>query len=290
MNLDASYVAHALARWDYAPDAVRTYGRALESAMRLPEAAALLENTVSAYAAGEDPDIRSVLSRMDGYAKECNESPYTMRMLPYICMLDEAHTKYELHGIGEDIYSGSFADLLWKTRECHSIYGVWGSFVAPWFYRFFELKCFALGRLQFEFTQFKADAPLARGERVINVHIPSSGPLLTEDCEASYDMAVRFFGYAGEKSVPFVCDSWLLHPLCAQLGAASGIRRFASNYELLYVIDDPECSDMWRIFGEPWTGDASALPEDTELRRIFKRRLLSGGSVGRGYGLYQRKV
>ena len=290
MNFDASDVKRLLKRWDYDPDAVATYGRALESVMRVPEAANLLKTTVSAYAAGESVDIKVVLSSMDRFAKCCGESPYTMRMLPYICMLDDALLRYKTNGISEDIYTDSFADLLWKTRECYRIYGVWGSFVAPWFYRFFELKCFALGRLQFELASFKADAPLLRDERVINVHIPSSGPLRTADCEESYEKAVRFFAYEREESVPFVCDSWLLHPMCKSLDKNSGIRRFAANYELLYVIDDPDYTDMWIIFGKPWYGDAHALPEDTQLRRLVKRRLLSGESVGRGYGLYQRKV
>ena len=283
-------VARLLSRWDYALEAVEAYGRALESAMCNRDAASLLESVTYRYEHGGDVPIRDVLSGMDGFAEACGERNYTMRMLPYLCMLEGAEKRYASAGIGEDVYTDSFADLLWKTRECKRIYGVYGSFVAPWFYRFFELKCFALGRLQFEFASFKADAPLSPGQRVINVHIPSCGALRHEDCEAAYARAVSFFGCGREKSVPFVCDSWLLHPLCSGLDEASGIRRFAADYELLYVIDDPQCSDMWIIFGVPWTGDASALPENTSLQRIFRRRLLAGGSVGRGYGLYNRKL
>lgn len=289
MLTDALGVKQLLAPWDYTPDAVQTYGRALEAAMGHSAARAVLEHTASAYEAGEDVGIRDVLAKMDSFADACGESAYTMRMLPYLCLLEPAKAKYVAAGLSETIYHDSFADLLWKTRECHRVYGVWGSFVAPWFYRFFELRCFALGRLQFEAVSFQADAPLPRGERVINVHIPSSGPLCVSQCEDSYARAVDFFGFAPGDTVPFVCDSWLLYPLCAQLPEDSGIRRFAANYQLLYVIDDPNYSDLWILFGKPWDGNASALPEDTTLRRIFKRHLLSQGSVGRGYGLYLRK-
>ena len=34
-----------------------------------------------------DMDIRALLTQMDGFAAPCGESPYTMRMLPYIAML-----------------------------------------------------------------------------------------------------------------------------------------------------------------------------------------------------------
>ena len=287
MRCDRAGIKQLLAPWDYHPEAVETYGRAMEAAMGHQQARAVLEGTVQAYQAGETVDIKGVLAQMDTFAAPCGQSPYTMQMLPYLCLLEPARAKYAAAGLEEGIYHDSFADLLWKTRECHRIYGVWGSFVAAWFYRFFELKCFALGRLQFELTDFRADAPLTRGERVINVHVPSCGPLREDDCEASYARAAAFFQMEDRAGgVPFVCDSWLLHPLCAGLGETSGIRRFAARYRLLYVIDDPGYGDMWIIFGRPWDGKPDGLPEDTALQRLFKERLQAGGCVGRGCGLY----
>ena len=58
----------------------------------------------------------------------------------------------------------------------------------------------------------------------------------------------------------------------------------------LYLTEDPDYMDLWIIFGRPWDGDAAQLPEDTALRRLWKERLLAGGSVGRGYGLYLRRT
>lgn len=289
MISDYKGVKRALSRWDYEEEAVSVYERALRSALRSAGTRAVLEAAVSAYEAGADPDIKRVLACMDAAAVDCGESPYTMRMLPYLCMLEPAEKRYAAAGLPEAVYTDSFADLLWKTRECRRIYGVYGSFVAPWFYRFFELKCFGLGRLQFEFTSFKCDAPLPCGARVLNVHIPSSGSLDMDECESSYAQAVSFFGLSGEKRAPFVCDSWMLHPYCAELDESSGIRRFAASYELLRVIEDPACSDMWIIFNRVWDGSISALPENTSLQRIFKRHLLAGEAVGRGYGIYLRK-
>ena len=67
-------------------------------------------------------------------------------------------------------------------------------------------------------------------------------------------------------------------------GAVAELGRFYLTTE------DPDYMDLWIIFGRPWDGDAAQLPEDTALRRLWKERLLAGGSVGRGYGLYLRRT
>ena len=89
-ELDAAAVRRLLSRWDYAPEAVEAYGRAMERAMRNAGAHEALERAVDGYEAGGDMDIRALLTQMDGFAAPCGESPYTMRMLPYIAMLDGA--------------------------------------------------------------------------------------------------------------------------------------------------------------------------------------------------------
>lgn len=139
----------------------------------------------------------------------------------------------------------------------------------------FEFRIFGLGRLQFEPVEY-AGAP------ALSVHIPSSGPLRHPDCADSYARAADFFGQRR-----FVCDSWLLHPVCHGLPEGSGIRSFAADYELQFVTDDPKFLDVWNIFGCAWTGSAADLPADTTLRRLWRDYLLRGGVPGRGYGLYE---
>lgn len=173
------------------------------------------------------------------------------------------------------MFRDSFADLLWKTLECGRRHGVCGSTAALWTWGFFEFRIFGLGRLQFEPVEY-AGAP------ALSVHIPSSGPLRHPDCADSYARAADFFGQRR-----FVCDSWLLHPVCHGLPEGSGIRSFAADYELQFVTDDPKFLDVWNIFGCAWTGSAADLPADTTLRRLWRDYLLRGGVPGRGYGLYE---
>ena len=198
-----------------------------------------------------------------------------MRMLPLIAALDAAEVKYRERGLSGEMFRDSFADLLWKTLECGRRHGVWGSTAALWTWGFFEFRIFGLGRLQFEPVEY-AGAP------ALSVHIPSSGPLRHPDCADSYARAADFFGLRR-----FVCDSWLLHPVCHGLPEGSGIRSFAADYELQFVTDDPKFLDVWNIFGCAWTGSAADLPADTTLRRLWRDYLLRGGVPGRGYGLYE---
>ena len=59
-ELDAAAVRRLLSRWDYAPEAIEAYGRAMERAMRNAGAHEALERAVDGYEAGGDMDIRAL--------------------------------------------------------------------------------------------------------------------------------------------------------------------------------------------------------------------------------------
>lgn len=101
--MNSQTVKQLLSRWDYAPEAVETYGRAMEAAWDHPGAGELLRGVISAYESGTAIEMRDVLTAMDGFAAECGEIPYTMRMLPYLCLLEPAEARYSAAGIGEDV-------------------------------------------------------------------------------------------------------------------------------------------------------------------------------------------
>lgn len=267
-------VGKILAHWPYDDAAVAACSTAMTAVFSNPSTRGIIEAIHEDYVRGADIDMRARLAELAAYAPALGEHEYTVKLLPYIALLDAAWDKYRERGISGGIYEDSFADLLWKTRECRARHGVYGTAAAFWHWRFFELKCFALGRLQFERVEYE-------GAPALNVHIPSSGRLVYEDCERSYRRAYEFFGIRR-----FVCDSWLLHPVCRGLDGDSGIRAFASDYELQYVTDDPQFLDVWNIFGVPYSGDASAMPGNTSLQRLWKEHLMGGGVPGRGLGLF----
>ncbi len=273
--MGAPNVKRILARWPYPEAAVEAYSTAMTAAFGHPGAWELIEKAVDNCAAGEKTDIRALLDALGALSEECGVPSQTLRQLPLIASLDAAEARYRALGLSGEMFRDSFADLLWKTLECGRRHGVWGSTAALWTWGFFEFRIFGLGRLQFEPVEY-AGAP------ALSVHIPSSGPLRHPDCADSYARAADFFGLRR-----FVCDSWLLHPVCRGLPEGSGIRSFAADYELQFVTDDPKFLDVWNIFGCAWTGSAADLPADTTLRRLWRDYLLRGGVPGRGYGLYE---
>ena len=83
----------------------------------------------------------------------------------------------------------------------------------------------------------------------------------------------------------FMCESWMLLPEHKDiLPEGTNIRRFMEEYELGVFIERD--GDLWRIFGRPNSEckNYSTLPEDTSLRRIYKKYLLGGGRIGECIG------
>ena len=228
-------------------------------------------------------------------AKAAGIASYTADLLIYLLMTAHLKERYQEKGISEQIWLDSCMDLNWKLYECRKMYGIWGSFVSWWFDGFFEMTRFALGRLQFELIDFpesyeKTGHVRPEGmTKVINMHIPSCGPLKKEDCEASFRQAAAFFAdaFPGEE-IAFFCESWLLYPRHREfLSPDSGIVQFMSFFDI-YKTEEGD-GDLWRIYNREYDGNPEALPEETTIQRGYKKLLLSGGHAGYGEGIFFRK-
>ena len=100
----------------------------------------------------DDPclSFNSFLSASKNILAKSGVSSYTIDLLYFICLAKHCLEKYEKAGLPMEFYHRSMLDLKWKLMECKKVKNTWGSFVAYWFPRFFELSRFAMGRLQFE--------------------------------------------------------------------------------------------------------------------------------------------
>lgn len=259
-----------------------------------PQANAVLMKWVETYQRDIHMDQVAALREVEEAAQSAGVHKYTAGMLLYLCLTRHLRELYEEWGIDEQIYRDSCSDLLWKLRECWKMYGVWGTFVAWWEPGFYDMTRFALGRLQFELVPFPAEWESGGRKRpggmtrAINVHIPSRGKLRAEDCEASYRMAVEFFGHAfpGDE-VAFTCESWMLFPPNREiLKPDSGVVRFMADYEIFKTGESDD--DLWRIFNVDYAGDPTALAEDTSMQRGYKKWLLAGNHAGWGEGIFFR--
>lgn len=258
-------------------------------------ARAHFERAIAAY----DRDQNCDYCAMMGWAREAGDlvdvHNYTAELLLFICLSKKLRERYADLGLSMQIYHDSMLDLRYKLDECLAVYGICGSFVAGWFPGFFNLTRFALGRLQFELVDCPNDfdgngIKVAKGQKVINMHIPRSGqPLSKELYEQSFALAKQFYKdtFPAELPAPFVCHSWLLYPDTAKF-----VPPHLNTYKFLSEFTIMEShynngEDLWRLF-DTMEQHPDRLPTDTSLRRVFVAHLKNGGRVGWGMGILFR--
>ena len=290
------YVLSFMNELGFDKEAVESLSADIEKIYANEEAKALFAGAVDDY----ERDIHSNYTELREAAKRAGEivgvHAYSAELLLFICFSKHLRELYRLRGISDRIWFDSMSDLKWKLWECKAVKGIWGSFVAGWFPGFFNLTRFALGRLQFEIVAFdgeyeKNGRSLKKGDKVINVHIPRTlTPLDKESRDDAYAQAAEFFRDMTDGApIAFVCSSWLLYPEAEKiLPAHSNIRGFMADYDMIRskVNGEGEYGDMWRLFDMDFTGDLNDYPEDSSLRRAYKKFLLDGNRTGSGYGVF----
>lgn len=218
---------------------------------------------------------------------------YTVWGLFLAFAAERAREDYAREGISEEVFWATFSDLRYKAIECKQVKGVWGTFVAFWYNIFYQVKIVKLGRLEYEFIQYKgeertvAGVTLKPGDRVLNIHIPSSGEPFDQAARLeSYRMAYAFEKARGhEGPLVCVCHSWLLYPGYREvLGEKSNIVGFMDDFTLAGA-EDGEFEDAWRVFGGAAEGPVEELPEETSMQRKFKKYMQAGGKHGCGRGV-----
>ena len=128
---------------------------------------------------------------------------------------------------------------------------------------------------------------LQRQDTALGVHIPASGPMDFEQCQASFKQAIPFFKqYFPEHPVnAFVCSSWLLDTQLADyLSPQSNIVRFLRHWYLLPDANGNSQEVLWRIYGLVPT-DLSQVAQNTSLERAVVKHLQQGGHWWGGAGL-----
>lgn len=252
-----------------------------------------LSHLIADYDADRIIDHPAALDAVKAQSDACGVPWQTAQLLLYVCFSRRLRERYAAAGIDDALFLRAMDDLRCKLWECKRMYGIWGSFVAAWFCRFFDMTRFALGRLQYEPDIYDGPAytvgahTLQKGDPVLNVHIPSSGPLVHEEVLASYAQAKVFFaGHFGEKPPVCMCHSWLLNPAIADmLPDSSRIVRFARTFTVTRVDPDPAFGDAWRLYNVEYTGNPAALPHDTTFQRGYADYLANGGVAAEGFGI-----
>ncbi len=222
------------------------------------------------------------------WEKELGIHRYTLECLILLECWKIARIRYTEKGISEEIFWRSCHDMTCKLMECRNVYGVNGIFVGHWYDRFFQATRFALGRLQFEQIPYPLDEPyqigeavIRKGDIVINMHIPSEGPLTEEAVADAFEQAHAFF--PSEKV--YVMDSWLLDPELMEILPEGNIKKFTSRFDVIHSVKFDTFQDGWRVFGPEWKKEPELLPMNTALQKPIATYLKKGGLLGEGFGI-----
>ena len=152
-----------------------------------------------------------------------------------------------------------------------------------------------LGRLEYENVTYEGEVPYEKngcvvrpGDKVKSVHIPSSGEPFDQAARlASYKKAYQFFKEELQGGpLVCVCGSWLLYPpYRGILSPTSNVVSFAGDWDILSSQESEEFHDAWRVFGAASKLPPEQWPEDTSMRRAYKKWILEGHKAGSGFGV-----
>ena len=255
----------------------------------------LFVNTIDEYNKDYKTDFTNMCEQIKIVAEYSNTNEFTAYSLFLICILKPLKDLYEKNNYLITMWEEIVLDVKYKLLECFDVYGVYGTFVVPWFERFFDFTRFCFGRLQMETVELDGDysvdgVELKKGDTVLSVHIPKTGqPLDQKAVEDSYKKASEFYkvfflnGYT-----VFTCKTYLMHSsTISLLNENSNIYKFVNNYKIVYYKEYKDYSELWRLYDCEVVGkNLNTLPTNTSLRRNFIEYMKTGKKIGYGHGIY----
>ena len=229
-------------------------------------------------------------AKMAKTAEETGTNRYALDMVFLLLAARPLAYLYKLNGLDEALYLDIMRDLRYKLMECKQMHGVWGIFVAWWFPWHYQMKRFALGRLQYERIEARFDDEtlgIKQGDIVYNCHIPSSGAMTPESIRDSLRKAYRFFlPELKDGRMVVTCSSWLLYtPLVEQYNERSNIKKFHDLFHIVNIHHDDTNHDFWRLFFCDYSKETlDTVQAETSLQKIVLAHLKNGGTMGEGTG------
>ncbi len=283
-------------RLDLPQEAVETFENTLKLIEDNKAFYEKFEDIKNTYMYPEADDVHKALARLTELSEEMGVHEYTVHFVFFMVCSEILLERYKEKGISVDIYWESMMDMRYKFLECLDCKGIYGTFVASWFDGFFSMNRFGLGRFQYEYSEFDRDdyttesgIEIKEDESAIGFHIPWSGVSMTDEQRiASYKRAYEFFKdkVRDDGILLLKCGSWLLYEGHREfLPETSNVLRFMDDFIILESEEKPEFNDAWRLYGGAGYKAPEEWPETNSLYRAFKKRVLSGGKTGSGFGI-----
>lgn len=244
----------------------------------------------------DNDKLTEVQTQLKYIAEEMDVNPYTLDLLFLLCGCEELEKKYYTAGYSEKLFLDTMKDLKYKLDECLEVEGVAGVFTYGWFLDYYRMKRFYLGRFQFEFIEFPKFAfsvngyTVRKGEKVLNMHIPSNGISLTDEVRlGAYKEAYEFFKKDFPKGyIPMCCNSWLLYPENEKIFPEnSNLLKFMHDFAIVDGGDLDGFAVQWRVFGiKEGEIPYEDLPENSSLQRAMKKWIVVNRHHGTGQGIF----
>ncbi len=206
----------------------------------------------------------------------------------------ETYNELLAKGMPEEILTETFKCYTRFVHEHLESYGSIGFDRDFWTMRQASGRLFRIGELEYEmttpFAQIANDIPDKEKKdykkgHIISLHIPSDSDLRFEKIKESLKQAQEFFGkyYPEYKSVPYLCESWLLSESLGELlPPYSKINIFREMFSIYRADYEAEDYKEW-VFKNRDINIEDA-PENTTLQRAMKEYILKGGKVGVAFG------
>ena len=223
---------------------------------------------------GELSVLTKTLEETEGREETFGVNRYLLDALMLFCCWEEVKVRYEKQGLPMDVFDKSLEDMKWKMLECYEIHGVYGK-------RPFEGK-----------EDCEVDGvQIHPGDTVINMHIPSAGPMKPELLDDAFAQAEVFFKEHFPKDYTvFGVESWLIDPDLVRILPEGNMKAYADRFHLVAAEKSETIfPDGWRVFGAEWKKKPEELPRKTGLQRAIADYLQQGGKLGSGYGIFVRK-
>ena len=288
------YLTSFLTEFDYPKEAFVELQNALSCLLTCPMADDFTR-LLCEYEKDADVPYNDFFSLMDSISECAGIHPYTGVFLLLALLTKSARKHWKAKGYSDDLFYHTFLDLRYKIVECKLVKGVWGTFVAKWYPRFFKTEIFALGRLQYEIVPLGksftiGDLCLTETSPVVSMHIPRTGEgMPPEEIDKSFALAKAFFREEFQRrNAPLVfhCESWLLFPEHeTMLKEGSNILAFSRRFTRIDCGYNKGYGELWRYFDMDYRDDITTLPTTNSLYRAYVERVRLGLPIGWGEGI-----
>ena len=280
---DLTTLTVAAKRLELDKDCVAVLAQAQKGIFGDREACAAMEAAAVAMMDGDEDTAQAQMLVASERSGVCRVTAIAVMLIHAIPMLQKV---YQEKGYSLELMWDTLIDIKCKLQESYDLDGVWGTGAIGWYIRMYRAGIIKLGRLEFEPTGYKWDTPyrgIQKGDPVMNMHIPSTGPMKIEDVLDAFKMAYRFYGYT--EPMPVMAASWLLYPpVCEEvMKPGSNLKNFYDLFDVVEQYEDPSNHNFWRIFNMEWEeGALEKVPQATSLQKSLYNFMKPGRNMGVG--------